>query len=580
MLKAHTGHTPHFINPSKYAMQQLINIFAILSHCVKNSLRLWIIILPIMATISQLNAAPNTHRFCATMAQFRLPDSVRIKASDQVALFKKSADVFETYETPHFAIHFTRTGSEAVHLEPTDVPNQTPAFILEVEKGLEYSWSIYIDSWKMRKPKNAKKSYYMNIDNKGKYGVEILDATTRFKNCRTLSVYGVTDVGYLMIDNDFINNCTRENYTLQINDFPDTSFSYNYKNDWKIALASTLPHELFHSVQLSYTTNTFKYESWLEASAAAMEEVLSPDANDNWQYLRAYYESYTEPYFSTKENIYNGYPLPLFLHKYLGSKINNSIFEQMEQEKTLEQSLFYGIAENYSSLETIFPIYAQNIAYTHGWKDPPFLSMSDDRRYWPILDSLYIDKNAMNIPDFPIEPLSFAKLAIPKYNVDQVLTFTLKSGTSAHINTMTPTQSNGTLLKTIGQKIYIAYPTSNRPSILLSNPDMYAQSTIELSIGHVHRDSATLAYPNPLWLNKHFPQLMFSRSPVESETTEVKIVSEWGNLVHHLKFAASDKIWYWDLKDLTGAQIKTGNYFYQINQQKWKSIFIGWNSPR
>lgn len=541
----------------------------------------------LFVALATQNVSARTKK-CATMDFASMPDSTRTMFLNRPFLAKKSADPIETYETIHFSIHYKRTGSDAIILTPTDETGKTPAYILEIAKWLEVAWSTYVDNWGMRQPPKRSRSFYFNVSNNGKYGVDVGNIGDHFTPAGCAAYYAVTmqpPASTILFENDFRYKANCKDLSPLTMETPtsDTSFSYNYFEKWQLGVAVTAVHEFYHSIQFAYTPSLTDIHIWYEASATSMEEQLAPDVNDYWQYLDEYFFRNQNNFFSQDNGNPAGYSksiLPLFMTKVIGSNINKTVWEFLGQGDTLPLALNNSLLKLGTSMQAIFPQYAKNIAYTQNWNTPPFESISNDRLHWPIIDSIPLSKASLSLTPIRIEPLGFAKISLPSSNKDQIFRFALRTGAMAHISTISGSDTSGAYITEPQQYVSVTSKFSKPLSVLISNPDMYTTSEVLISPGESKQDTAIIAYPNPLFIGVHYPNLFFTRIGNVVDTSHVQIVSEWGQSIAHLALKPDDAVWSWNLQDSTGNQVKPGVYFLKIDQKPWQPVVIGASKPK
>lgn len=177
----------------------------------------------------------------------------------------------KTYETEHFIVWYTTSGSNAPSLTDSN-GNNVPDFIENAGTYAETSYTYQVSTLDYKKPPiTTIPKYYLYIANYAS------------------GVYGVTFYGY------FTENSGNQ---LDVLFIIHNSFSFARKNDDPDgtvlgALKVTIAHEFYHGVQAAY--DWFEDEAsgfWFaEASATWMEDEVYPDTNDYIGYLSNWFAS-------------------------------------------------------------------------------------------------------------------------------------------------------------------------------------------------------------------------------------------------------------------------------------------------
>jgi PKD repeat protein len=176
----------------------------------------------------------------------------------------------EIYDTTHFRIHYTRTGTDAVYHPSEDVnpANGVPDYVDWVAEDLEYVWSAEISSmgWLQPPPDQGEGGdtrYDVYLKNcPGYYGYTNYSGGFVGDNPNSLTVIE-TDAyySYMVLENDFAA-------------FP---------GDRRENIRVTAAHEFNHAIQVGYDGTE---ATWLmEATATWIEDEVYDDINDNYQFL-------------------------------------------------------------------------------------------------------------------------------------------------------------------------------------------------------------------------------------------------------------------------------------------------------
>lgn len=203
-----------------------------------------------------------------TKARYKLP--LHIYSYDTLAA-PSTYGLDKTYETEHFIIWYTTSGSNAPSLTDSN-GNNVPDFIENAGTYAETSYAYQVTTLGYKKPPiTTIPKYYLYIANYAS------------------GVYGVTFYGY------FPGNSGNQ---LDILFIIHNNFSFARKNDDPDgtvlgALKVTVVHEFYHGVQAAY--DWFEDEAngfWFaEASATWMEDEVYPDTNDYIGYLSSWFAS-------------------------------------------------------------------------------------------------------------------------------------------------------------------------------------------------------------------------------------------------------------------------------------------------
>lgn len=208
-------------------------------------------------------------------------------------------------KTSHFRIYYVLEGPHKT----------TEAFLDSLAGVLESAWNFHVQNG-TRKPVGVNPTWhFQKTGDSDLYPVEVIDISLVRGNAELLGGFCTACMGLtfpsdflnpaateIIIDNDFLypdesnpsikeisgSSCRYAQATIPVtNDLTGK----NYSKDYGLALRTTAVHELYHAIQATYI-DFLEYDSyWFEASATALEEMASPDANDYWLYLPSFFNS-------------------------------------------------------------------------------------------------------------------------------------------------------------------------------------------------------------------------------------------------------------------------------------------------
>lgn len=170
-----------------------------------------------------------------------------------------------TYDTPRFKIHYTEDATNGDEVMGSDGNASTiPQFVIDVGNAFEASMSHILSLGYPPLPGDR------NYGGDSKFDVYILN----------LNSYGYTSFDttpsdvYIVIDNDF--SVALENF--------------DPEGQVKGAIKVTAVHELFHTFQFQYITDTNNNGWWMEATSTWMEDEVYPEVKDYLHYVGLRYD--------------------------------------------------------------------------------------------------------------------------------------------------------------------------------------------------------------------------------------------------------------------------------------------------
>ncbi|MFZ5915777.1 MAG: MXAN_6640 family putative metalloprotease [Chloroflexota bacterium] len=225
----------------------------------------------IQAARSWYDLSPQTQ---ALLAEFLppppRPGEVSVQAQDRPTLVAE-----QTLATAHFVVHYTVTGTDAVHEPEVDInpANGVPDYVDWVAGDAETVWVAEIDTmgWLQPPPDDGE-------GGDSRYDVYLKNIS---------GFYGYTQpAGGFVGDNPNSPAVTETNayysYLVLENDFRAIA------GDKRQLIQVTFAHEFNHAIQVGYDETE---ALWLqEATATWMEDEVFDDINDNYQFLAHWFD--------------------------------------------------------------------------------------------------------------------------------------------------------------------------------------------------------------------------------------------------------------------------------------------------
>ncbi len=172
--------------------------------------------------------------------------------------------------TEHFAIHYTRSGRDAVPLDDWD-GDTIPDYINTVATVMEYVWDVEVRTmgWTAPPPPSSGDS---------RYNVYVLDIEP---------YYGVTCREEIVGDNP--NSPSRQEYFAAVSHLALDNDYASFGKKPVVLIQVTAAHEFNHAIQYGYdSSESFSDAAWLyEGTATWMEDQVYDDVNDNYQYVQS-----------------------------------------------------------------------------------------------------------------------------------------------------------------------------------------------------------------------------------------------------------------------------------------------------
>ncbi len=309
-------------------------------------------------------------------------------AGSRVCTQEDFKDSVYLFETEHFALYYTMTGIHAI----AGADNTLYQIYLDTMAfKLEEAYRFYTDSIGMVLSAPHPVSYqYSQPVITGKYTVEIIDVhhirddkRTDFRDMvKNQQIYGFVSLSdaskqytYMFVENDYHytpQGTAKQSFTTDTGSecfyyaspAAITSGAVSYANETEKAFDVTVTHELYHAFQFEYETEFTDLHFWFEASATGMEEVLSPDINDYWQYTDLIFQSPQESMLEAggTRKYGQGLFLQYLFHNYPYS-IEKEIWEHRRNNQGTDMITTFDavLSNNYSTpLDSV-----QNDYYSH-----------------------------------------------------------------------------------------------------------------------------------------------------------------------------------------------------------------------
>ncbi|MGL1934743.1 MAG: hypothetical protein OCD01_06970 [Fibrobacterales bacterium] len=283
--------------------------------------------------------------------------SKKVSASHRLCTHIDFNDSVYSFESEHFVLYYTRTG---IHKIAGSTDNTYQKYLDTMGIKLEQAYNFYTDSLQLDVSKPFPTSYqYDQPAIAGKYTIEIVDVHHLRSDKRTdlqddiqfEAIYGFVvpnkeDFNYthMFVENDYLY--TYRGTPEQLFESPQGTCSYyesntpiisessgatvSYASEKEKAFDVTVVHELYHAFQFNYEKNFKTLHFWFEASATGMEDILSPDINDYWQYTNSLFNSPDSSILTTNRK--HEYGQGLFLH-YILHRFPNAIEKQIWEHR-------------------------------------------------------------------------------------------------------------------------------------------------------------------------------------------------------------------------------------------------------
>jgi len=299
----------------------------------------------------------------------------------------------EYRKTANFIIYYTKTKSHAI---------KSNEYIDSLASYLEQAYNMHKNTLGMKNILGMRKTYqYLQNVPTGFYPVEVIDTgLLRGEEGEFSQTFGLTfpsDMNkhketQIVIENDFLygadcsGNVSKKHFESQ---------GVDYYEEWKLILKATTFHELYHAFQSTYFNWQKDSTFWMEASAAGVEEIGVPAADDYINYLSSNFGNPGKSMEKIKRGSLEEYgwaALYLFLYSQIDSRFDSAIWNYFSkhskgnfamQLSRLVDSLQkkHGFDKN---AEELFHEYAKQVFYSgNRAKFSPYNFFWVDMPKWP-----------------------------------------------------------------------------------------------------------------------------------------------------------------------------------------------------
>ncbi|MGL1901746.1 MAG: hypothetical protein OCC49_06395 [Fibrobacterales bacterium] len=535
--------------------------------------------------------------------------STKVSRTQRLCTHIDFNDSVYSFETEHFVLYYTRTG---IHKIAGSTDNTYEKYLDTMGVKLEQAYRFYTDSLNLLISKAYPTSYqYDKPAIPGKYTIEIVDIHHLRSDKRTdledsiqfAAIYGFVvpnreDFNYthMFVENDYFY--TRVNTAETLYNSPQGVCSYyestnnpilsisngttvSYATEKEKAFDVTVVHELYHAFQFNYEKNFETLHFWFEASATGMEEILSPEINDYWQYTSSLFDSPDSSILTTNRK--HEYGQGLFLH-YLLNRFTNDIEKQIWDHRAanpgtpIDETFEYVLTTHHNtSFNAVYNDYSARLLFTglRSSSDPaPF---NPDMSHFPMLsptvltttnlDSIILSKS-LTAKTFNLESIkpgdSLFVTSLPTVSISLVEIDTL-------LDTAIVTLLAGPTIKLIGDSLTnpsfltISYKSSGTSSTQNKGVIQITLSEEEITL----TDPPALPpkiyppYPNPYnYHNFLHTKITFPCENIPTGTT-ITIFSRKGVVVQTLTKQPGDAEIIWNrVLSTTGAKLPSGYYYY------------------
>jgi len=279
----------------------------------------------------------------------------------------------ESRKTANFIIYYTKTKSHAI---------KSNEYIDSLASYLEQAYNLHKNTLGMKNILGLRKTYqYRQNVPDGLYPIEVIDTgLLRDEEGIYYKTFGLTfptDINKpketeIVVENDFLygadcsGNISKTHFESQ---------GVDYYEEWKLILKATIFHELYHAFQSTYFNWQKDSTFWMEASAAGVEEIGAPDANDYINYLSSNFENPGKSMESIKRGSLEEYgwaAFYLFLYSRIDSRFDSAIWnyfsKQPKDNFAMQLSkLVDSLQKNHNfdkNSEELFHEYAKQVFYS------------------------------------------------------------------------------------------------------------------------------------------------------------------------------------------------------------------------
>jgi hypothetical protein len=459
----------------------------------------------------------------------------------------------------------------SLHAKLDSMGSGHPRYITRAAELFERAWSHY-DSLGMRMPDSSRSRVYL-VPGQGRMAVDVADIGTA-DPAYPGAYYGLayppeTSMSSVMlIENDFLygasfNAVANRPVGTPVRSIVNGQTYRNYNVEWDMGLQVTIAHEFYHAVQYEYTPNLNNVHAWYELSAVGMEERLSPDVNDYFQYLPfAITSSHQISLFTpppANANYGNGI-FHMFLTKKLGPGFDVPIWERLATSNVLSTALVQEFGQ--AGWDSLYSAYtaALVLSGTPAAATSP-LAFSPDMPLWPKprFDTVPAQRGAqLSLPSHTFRLIRPSASGTGLANlVDFTGAIRVDSAAAGY-------QSTGLAG---GDFAVTQAATGTRSTWVVANSSFGQTRQVLLSKSGFD----TFASRNPV--SRTLSPLFFL-APQGGSTDSLRITAESGRRVATLPADSSGAYWNWNLKDSQNRVVPPGLYFFGTPGQTPKPLKI------
>jgi hypothetical protein len=289
----------------------------------------------------------------------------------------------ESRKTTNFIIYYTKTKSHAI---------KSNEYIDSLASYLEQAYYMHKNTLGMKNILGMRKTFHyrQNVPT-GFYPIEVIDTgLLRGEEGEYSQTFGLTfpsDINKpketeIVVENDFLygadcsGNISKSHFI---------SHGVDYYEEWKLILKATAFHELYHAFQSTYFNWQKDSTFWMEASAAGVEEIGVPDANDYINYLSYNFNNPGKSMESIKRGSLEEYGwavLYLFLYSKIGPRFDSAIWNYFSEKP--KDNFSMQLSKLTENAEELFHEFAKQVFYSGSRaKFSPYSSFWVDMPKWP-----------------------------------------------------------------------------------------------------------------------------------------------------------------------------------------------------
>ncbi len=526
-----------------------------------------------------------------------------------------------TLETNHFLIHYSLRGLHKVRTGPEDqlltqaadslyrllavLPEAKrdsavyarldvagaphPEFILKVREYFEAAWNSYVVNLGMKAPVATIGSVQYKVSGllPKKFPVDIVDVGTADREFfgETYAVTYPPDNLSITFENDFLWNTHLDSTGRIVGQSIKSQVSgvllHDYAAEWELGIKVTAYHEFYHAIQFTYNPRVTSYHAWYEISAVGMEERNAPEVNDYFQYLPCILNNHERVALNalaagpcTHSPVYGNGIFHVFLSQTLDKYFDVKVWEELANNKDdLRKGLETTFQKYGKTMADVYPDYAAQLLFSGKRFHPPPGLFSSDIPLWSNLSTDSLDMSetmAYRLLELPA--LTFMVLKVTWDNASVIKVLQTKGLNGLKGITRIHTNSDSTVVEQIADTQITLGPP--RPGfkeyfLVLPNASFTDSALIEIKTP----EAAFYAFPNPVHLTTP-AGLFFSQAKGMLFPATIDVFSEDGTQLRQLKFATSDTILTWDLRDENSKAVKPGIYYYRLEKERLRPLVV------